>query len=87
MIKSKNTTPPDLKPDTNFINKENISKNTESASYDEKHGERCISRKEMLPEKEEDLHTSSASETFENSGSESFGDNGFDLFSSIENLI
>lgn len=43
--------------------------------------------KEMLPEKEEDLHTSSASETFENSGSESFGDNGFDLFSSIENLI
>ena len=43
--------------------------------------------KEMLPEKEEDFHTSSASETFENSGSESFGDDGFDLFSSIENLI
>ena len=33
--------------------------------------------KEMLPEKEEDLHTSSASETFENSGSESFGDDVF----------
>lgn len=86
--KAKNTTPPDLKPDTNFINKENISKNTESASYDEKNMEKdAYHEKEMLPEKEEDLHTSSASETFENSGSESFGDNGFDLFSSIENLI
>lgn len=86
--KAKNTTPPDLKPDTNFINKENISKNTESASYDEKNMEKDeYHEKEMLPEKEEDLHTSSASETFENSGSESFGDDGFDLFSSIENLI
>ena len=86
--KAKNTTPPDLKPDTNFINKENISKNTESASYDEKNMEKdAYHEKEMLPEKEEDLHTSSASETFENSGSESFGDDGFDLFSSIENLI
>ena len=86
--KAKNTTPPDLKPDTNFINKENISKNTESTSYDEKNMEKdAYHEKEMLPEKEEDLHTSSASETFENSGSESFGDDGFDLFSSIENLI
>ena len=86
--KEKNTTPPDLKPDTNFINKENISKNTESASYDEKNMEKdAYHEKEMLPEKEEDLHTSSASETFENSGAESFGDDGFDLFSSIENLI
>ena len=50
--KAKNTTPPDLKPDTNFINKENISKNTESASYDEKNMEKdAYHEKEMLPEK------------------------------------
>ena len=82
-INTENTAHPDLKPETTFINKDK-----DATVYDEKYtGTDPSYQNEMLPEKGENLHTSSVTEAFENNDPESFSDDGFDLFSSIENLI